>query len=713
VRNAGRTRAERAGCGLQPWAVPAGRPARTASSVGAVPRSPRRFRYAAWSDGPDPLAPPFDIRAAIDELGERVLAGDSLRDAIRDLLRRGPTGQDRNGRERGGLDDLARRVRKRREQLRKSGRFGGTLDQVRELLDRALEAERAELMADDSDDARLAEAELAAVPDDTARAVTALAERQWRSPQAAQAYEQIRQLLQRDVLDARFRGMAQALADPDPAAMAAVKDMLSDLNALLETHARGQDSPEQFAEFMAKHGEFFPDDPADVDELLDSLARRQQAARRMFASMTPEQRQQLGELMDGAMQDMDLAAQLAALDDAVNALRPGSGRARGEQMRGSGSMGTGQSLDVLEEMGDLDALAEQLAQDHPGATLDDVDVETVERQFGARTAAEVQRLRDLERELQRQGFLTRGRGDELALTPKALRRLGQTALKAAFDQVRTGRRGTHDTRSAGAAGDPTGSHRQWVFGDEQPLDVVRTVSNAVLRSASDRTPPPADPVTGRRPGRRTVRLEPEDFAVTETEQRSSAAVALCVDLSYSMVAEDRWGPMKQTALAVAHLVATRFPQDSLQIIGFNRVATPMTTAELAAVDPEYLQGTNLQHALIHAGRHLRRHPQAEPVVLVVTDGEPTAHLEADGEAFFDWPPRPETIRATVEEVDALTRAGATINLFMLGEDPGLQRFVEAIARRNGGRVFSPDPARLGAFVVADYLRARTGRRAAA
>ncbi len=662
-----------------------------------MPRSPRRFRYAAWSDGPDPLAPPFDIRAAVDEIGRRVLDGESLRDAIRDLLRRGP-----DGRERGGLDDLARRVRKRREQLRRSGQFGGTLEKVRELLDRALEAERGELMADDSDDARFAEAELDALPDDTARAVGALAERQWRSPQAAQAYDEIKKLLQKDVLDARFRGMAEAMANPDPAAMAAVKDMLSDLNALLDSHAKGEDTTEAFAQFMDSHGQFFPDDPSDVDELLDSLARRQAAAAKMFASMSPEQRQQLGELMDQAMQDMDLAAQLSALDDAVKALRPGQGRVRGEPMRGQQGMGTGESLDVLEEMSDLDALAEQLAQDHPGATLDDVDVETVQRQFGARTAAEVQRLRELERELQQQGFLTRGRGDELSLTPKALRRLGQTALRAAFDQVRTGGRGTHETRSAGAAGDPTGAHRQWEFGDDQPLDVVRTVSNAVLRSAADRS---------RTPG--TVRLRPDDFAVVETELRSSAAVALCVDLSYSMVAEDRWGPMKQTALAVAHLVATRYPQDALQIIGFNRTASPMSTTELASADPDYLQGTNLQHALIHAGRHLRRHPQAEPVVLVVTDGEPTAHLESDGEASFDWPPRPETIRATVEEVDALTRAGATINLFMLGEDEGLKRFVDAIARRNGGRVFSPDPARLGAFVVADYIRARGGRSAAA
>jgi uncharacterized protein with von Willebrand factor type A (vWA) domain len=210
-----------------------------------------------------------------------------------------------------------------------------------------------------------------------------------------------------------------------------------------------------------------------------------------------------------------------------------------------------------------------------------------------------------------------------------------------------------------------------------------------------------------------VRLTARDFAVIETEQRSSTAVALCVDLSYSMVADDRWGPMKETALALSHLIETQFPQDELAIIGFDRVARAMTTAELAAAEPDLgLKGTNLQHALMHAARHLRRHPQSEPIVLVVTDGEPTAHLDAAGEAWFDWPPRPETIRATVEQVDVLTRYGATINTFMLGDDPGLRRFVDALARRNGGRVFSPDADKLGSYVVNDYLRSRRGRRAA-
>ena len=214
--------------------------------------------------------------------------------------------------------------------------------------------------------------------------------------------------------------------------------------------------------------------------------------------------------------------------------------------------------------------------------------------------------------------------------------------------------------------------------------------------------------SGRRSG--AVTLDVEDFEVTETERRTSAAVALCVDLSFSMVQDGRWGPMKQTALALNHLIETRFRQDALQVIGFNRLARRLSPVQLAEAEPEWVQGTNLQHALILAARHLRRHPDAEPVVLVVTDGEPTAHLTGDGDAYFRWPSTAETIRATVAQVDELARYGATINTFMLGEDEGLARFVDAIARRAGGRVFTPDIGRLGEYVVADYLTARRGRR---
>jgi uncharacterized protein with von Willebrand factor type A (vWA) domain len=267
-----------------------------------------------------------------------------------------------------------------------------------------------------------------------------------------------------------------------------------------------------------------------------------------------------------------------------------------------------------------------------------------------------------------------------------------------FGSLEAGPRGQHDLRSAGAAGELTGASRPWEFGDEQALDVVRTVGNAVRRTRAS--------------GSGAVTLDVADFEVVETERRAGASVALCVDLSFSMVSEGRWGPMKQTALALSHLVATRFPQDALQIIGFGRYAMRLSQGELAAVEPDYVQGTNLQHALQLAGRHLRRHSDGDPVVLVVTDGEPTAHLAGDGEAVFSWPPQPATLRATIAEVDLLTRYGASLNLFMLGEDPGLRRFVDAMARRSGGRVLTPSAHDLGRYVVQDYLRARRGRRTA-
>jgi len=382
---------------------------------------------------------------------------------------------------------------------------------------------------------------------------------------------------------------------------------------------------------------------------------------------------------------------MARLAANLRTLRPDLGWERRVQMRGQRGLGYGEAAGALAEIGDLDELLDQLGQEHPGATLDDIDVEAVERILGRGAAGDVRRLQELERELRRQGWLARG-ADGLTLSPKALRRLGGTALRHVFSSLETGRRGQHDLRDAGAAGEITGASRPWEYGDEQPIDVVRTVSNAVRRTGSG-----------------PVSLTVDDFEVVETERRASAAVALCVDLSYSMVAEDRWGPMKQTALALSHLVATKFPQDALQIIGFGRYAMRLSTEELAAVEPDYVQGTNLQHALQLAGRHLRKHSGSEPVVLVVTDGEPTAHLEEDGEAVFFWPPLSETVQATVAEVDNLTRYGATLNLFMLGEDEGLRRFVDAVARRCGGRVFTPDTEDLGSYVVNDYIRARRGR----
>jgi uncharacterized protein with von Willebrand factor type A (vWA) domain len=487
--------------------------------------------------------------------------------------------------------------------------------------------------------------------------------------------------------------MKQALENAGPEQMQAIKDMLADLNTMLQNDAQGLHTQEHFEQFMAKHGEFFPSNPQTLEELTDELARRAASAQRLMDSLTPQQRQELGELMDGAM-DVDLQSQLAQLGDALRNARPDLPWGGRERMTGEQGLGMGDATTALEELADLDDLTSALGQDYPGASLDDIDEGAVQRALGRGAVDDLQALQRIERELQAQGYLVRDAKGRLELSPRAVRRLGATALRKVFSQLSSKGRGSHDVRDAGAAGDITGSSRQWQFGDEQPLDVVRTVRNAVLR----------DPAH--------LRLRVDDFEVVETERRTTAAVALLVDLSFSMELRGTWGVAKQTTLALHSLVTTQFPQDAIEVIGFSDYAQVLRPEELAGLDPQRVQGTNLQHALMLAGRFLGKHPGAEPVVLVVTDGEPTAHLTRDGYADFCWPPLPETLELTMAEVERITRRGATINVFMLDDEPRLVEFVESLAARNGGRVFSPDPARLGEFVVSDYLRARRGRRRA-
>ncbi|TYP86253.1 VWA domain-containing protein [Blastococcus xanthinilyticus] len=655
-------------------------------------RRPRGYRYGAWRGGPDPLAPPYDLGNAVDEIGDSVLGGSGVREALRELLRRGTEG-------RRGLDELRRAVRDRLRTARTAGRMDGTLQEVRELLDRAVQAERTELFPDPDDLARLKEAELDALPEDTSGAVRALKDYDWRSAEARQAYEQIQDLLRREVLDSSFASMKQSLENATDQDMQAVKDMVADLSRLVDAHNRGEDTDQQFADFMAKHGQFFPDQPGSVEELIDSLARRAAAQQRMMAGLSAEQRAELADLMAQTMEDMGLASEMAHLSDALRQARPDlPWGQRGQVPDGEQSLGMGDATSAVAELADLEALSNQLSQGYAGASLADVDEELLERALGRPAADDLAALRQLERELERQRYLNRS-GGTLELSPKAVRRLGATALRRVFATLDATGRGEHDVADAGAAGELTGSSREWRFGDEQPLDVVRTVKNAVLRTAGS-------PRTGTR-----VRIAVEDFEVVETERRTGAAVALLVDLSYSMALRGTWGAAKSTAMALHSLVTTRFPQDAIEIIGFSSTAQVLRPETLAELSVDTLQGTNLQHGLMLARRFLARHRDAEPVVLVVTDGEPTAHLEDDGTPFFCWPPMPETIARTVAEVEKVARSGATVNVFALDPDPGLIHFVHDLTQRAGGRVFEPDADRLGEYVVADYLRSRRGRRA--
>lgn len=651
----------------------------------------RSSRYGRYDGGPDPLAPPIDLSEALDAVADDVMAGYSPEQALREFLRRG-------GRSLTGLDDLAGRVQQRRRDLLGRHRLDGTLQEAKKLLDEAVLEERKQLARDirmDETDRSFREMQLQNLPDSTAAAVTELAGYDWQSDTARRAYEQIKDLLGREMLDQRFAGMKNALENATDEDREAIAKMLADLNGLLEKHTRGEDTPEDFQQFMAQHGDQFPEDPQDIDELIDTLAQRAAAAQRMLRSMTPEQREELMALSAQAFGSPALMDQLNRLDGNLEGLRPGEDWSGSEQFDGEQGLGLGDGTGVLQDLADLDQLADQLDQSSPGSTLSDLDVDKLARQLGDEAAVEARTLNRLEKALRDSGLLRRGTDGDLTLSPRAMRRLGTSLLKDAASRL-SGRQGQRDTRHAGAAGELTGSSRPWHFGDVEAWDVTKTLTNAIGRT----TAAGRDPADG-------LRIEVADVEVQETEARTQAAVALLVDTSFSMAAEGRWVPMKRTALALHHLVSTRFRGDQLQLVNFGRYAGRLEIGQLTALAPMHEQGTNLHHGLMLATRFFRQHPTLQPVLLIVTDGEPTAHLMPQGESWFSYPPEPATLRATIAELDRVGRFGAETTFFRLGTDPGLESFLAAMARRVGGRVVAPDPEDLGAAVVGEFLRSRS------
>jgi uncharacterized protein with von Willebrand factor type A (vWA) domain len=645
--------------------------------------------YGRYSGG-DPLAAPVDLSEALEAIGEDVMAGYSPERAMREFLRRG-------GRDSQGLDDLARRVAERRRELTAKHNLDGTLEEVRRLLEEAVLEERKQLARDvamDDGDRALREMQLEGLPPSTAAAVSELSSYDWQSREAQELYDEIKDLLGREMLDQRFAGMKQALENATDEDRQAIDEMLGDLNDLLEKRQRGEDTPEDFAEFMAKHGEFFPENPQNLDELMDAMAARAAAAQRMMNSMSPEQRQQLMELSQQAFGSASLMESLSRLDSNLQSLRPGEDWGGSERMEGGEGLGLGDGTGVFQDLADLDALSEQLSQSYGGARMDDLDLDALSRQLGDEAAVDARTLQELERALREGGTLRRGSDGSLQLTPKAMRQLGKALLRDVADKM-SGRQGQRELRRAGAAGDLSGSTRAWEYGDTEPWHVPRTITNAVGRTIAEG----GDPRTG-------VRLTIDDIEVQETEARTQACVALLVDTSFSMAMDGRWVPMKRTALALHTLIRSRFRGDALQLIGFGRHAEVMEIEHLTGLDAKWDKGTNLHHALLLANRHFRKHPNAQPVLLVVTDGEPTSHLEPHGEVYFSYPPHPLTVAYAVRELDNSRRLGAQTTFFRLGEDPGLARFIEQMAQRVEGRVVAPELDDLGAAVVGSYLGSR-------
>ena len=647
-----------------------------------------RYRYARWDGSQTPIGDDVSIESLIDELSEDILSGLDPQQAIRQLMRRGVHGRF------GGINNLLERLRKARQRERQRGQLDGMLEQVREHLDEIVDLERNALAErPDDPEARMREGYLDDMPADPASQINALKNYDFVSPEARQKFAELMERLRQEVLGSAFRQMTSAMRNMSPEQMQRMKDMLADLNQMLEARRNGTGpSQDEFDEFMRRHGEFFPENPRNLDELMEALAKRMAAMGRLLASLSPEQRAELMALASSVLDDMDLRFEVDRLADSLRDLFPDMDWDSAVQMQGDEPMGLRASLDAIERLADYEELERALKSDRSGPPLEDVDVEKLRRTLGDDAVRDLKRLRDIEKLLEQSGFLSR-QGGRLKLTPRGVRKLGERALARVFERLAVDRPGTHEARDAGGTGEPTGATRPWTFGDPYAIDVQRTVHNAVLRQG---------PAKGR------IKLHPDDFEAVESENRTTAATALLLDMSFSMPMRGNWEPAKRMALALHSLIASKYPEDQLYIIGFSALARVMRPEELAEVGWEHEYGTNMEHAFNLAGRLLAKHPMATKQVLLVTDGEPTAHLWPGGPEpyFFSWPPVRETLERTYKEAMRLAKADVTMNIFMLEDSPALFRFIDRLARVVEGRVFAVQGEELGEFVVRDYLDRR-------
>jgi uncharacterized protein with von Willebrand factor type A (vWA) domain len=668
------------------------------------------FRYSRW-DGTQ-VGFDLDADAVLEQVTDDLLYHGDLNAALRRLLQSGF--RDRQGEQVQGVRDLLDKLRRQRQERLDRFDLGGVYDEIAEELREVVDAERnaldrqvAEAAASGDprreETARSAAAErnmqLEMLPPDLAGMVRELERYEFTSPEAAQRFEELVEKLRQQVLDSYVNRMTGAVEGMTPEDMARMKDMLAELNQMLEQRAAGQEP--DFDGFMSRYGDFFPENPKDLDELLEVLARRMAAMQSLLASMTPEQRAQIGQLAEQLLDDMDLRWQVDQLASQLRSAFPDMGWDRRYDFTGQDPLGLAEAASTLEDLGDLDRLEQLLrGASHPGA-LAEADVDRARELLGDDAARSLDQLAKLTRLLQDAGLIDQREG-RLELTPKGLRRIGRNALADLFQRLAKDKLGRHEQENDGNGHERTYETKAYEFGDPFNLDIQRTVRNAIARTG----------------GGTPVQLSPDDFEVERTENVVRSSTVLMLDLSLSMPMRDNFLAAKKVAMALHSLISTQFPRDFLGIVGFSEVAREIRPQDLPEVSWDFVYGTNMQHAFQISRRLLARQTGTKQIIMI-TDGEPTAHFETGmSEPYFSYPPVRETVDATLREVVRCTREGIRINTFMLDPTGHLRSFVERLTKLNRGRAFFTTPETLGDYVLVDFieqkreLRRSGGRRSA-
>ena len=629
-----------------------------------------RFTYSRW-DGTQ-RGFEVDADALLDELADDLTYHGDINTALRKLMQNGM--RDAEGREIPGLRELMKRLREQRQQIQERGDLGGVYQEIADELNDIVDEERHVAGSNFT---------LDMLPDDLAGRIRELQHYDFESKEAERRFENLMEKLREQLMQQQLDKMSSAVQNMSPEQMARTKDMMAALNNMLERRRNGEDP--QFEQFMEEFGDFFPENPQSLDELLEDMAKRMAMAQAMLNSMTPEQRAQLQQLSDQLLEDMDLRWQMDQLSQNLQGMFPDAGWGKQYDFSGQDPLGFQEAMQSMQDLSDLEQLENLMKSASTPAALAEADMDKVRDLLGDDAAKSLDQLSKLTKMMQDAGLIDQREG-RLQLTPRAMRKLGANALRELFGKLRKDMVGQHHVDATGIGHERANDTKPYEFGDPFRLDLHTTLRNALRRDGSGLP----------------ISLKPEDFEIERTEHSTRSSTVLLLDLSMSMPMRDNFLPAKKVAMALHHLISSQFPRDYLGVVGFGETARELQPESITEVSWDFAYGTNMHHAFTLARRMLARQSGTKQIIMI-TDGEPTAHIMPSGEIFFNYPPVHETVEATLREVTRCTKEQISINTFMLDADNGLRRFIEQLTKINKGRAFFTTPDTLGDYVLVDFL----------
>jgi uncharacterized protein with von Willebrand factor type A (vWA) domain len=662
------------------------------------------YRYFKW-DGTEPFA--LSREKLMDELSRRLMADGNLAKALWQMQNSGL--RDSYNRKMPTLKDLLRRLNERRQNQLNRYNLDSIMEDIRKALEDVIKTERSgiqkkldeikqkaqqgsgDLPTETVEKIVQAMGEKAAqnlqkldnLPADVGGQVKELNNYDFMDEEAQRKFQDLINMLKKRAMDTYARELSQNLKNLDPAALAGIKEMLKALNQMLEQRLRGQEP--DFDKFMEQFGQYFgPDPPKNLDELMERLQQQIAQAQSLLNSLSEEQRQSLQDIMD-SMLDEATRSELGRLGANLQSLDPDFFPGSPYRFSGDESLSFNEAMKLMETLQKMDHLEEQITRSQYNQSAEDIDREMVSELLGEPSAEDLDAINSITKLLEEAGYIRR-QDQKFALTPRGMRKIGDKALRSVFSRLKKDRAGQHNIRQQGNGGERIDETKKYEFGDDFDLHIEKTFTSALLRE-------PQIP----------VQLKPEDFEVFREEQLTRSATVLMLDMSMSMRMNGNFEAAKIVSIALNSLISSKFSKDSLYILGFNNIARRMTPEELTYISWEdFSPHTNMQHGFILARKLMDKDHSANKQIILISDGQPTAHIE-NGQIVFQLPTSRRCLEMTLKEVKKCTRAGIDINTFMLPSYDYSNFFVDKMSRLNHGRVFFTSPGELGKYLIVDYL----------